>query len=520
MYIISKKDLITKFLLLKSLWKMLYYCPVLIFLWIKKSGDTMLYTVPPRCPQLLGVSGKHFIMAEKTILDKNKLWKQVLVEIELSTSKANFNTWFADTTILRREEGTVYIGVPNEFVRTWLIEKYDKKIKKLIREFADDVQRVKYEVGSAKKSSNSESDSSSEVVKLHKKGEEDSGKLPLTESVNKNNNLNPRYSFDSFVVGSFNELAHAASQAVVKQPGSAYNPLFIYGKTGFGKTHLIQAIGNHFLENTNKKAYYLTSEKFAVDYINSVKNNKVNKFKEKYRQYDLLIMDDIQFLSKKEKTQEELFHLFNTLYDSDKQIIFSSDMHPNYLKDMEDRLKSRFNAGMIVDISPPEHESRIAILKKKANERDISLSDEALEYVANSIKRNIRELEGALNAIAIQSEVSGGNLTLNDIKSLIKENVNSQKVVNIEDIIQTVGDFYNIEIEKIYSKTRKREIVKPRQVVMFILREDYSFAYPAIGEKIGGRDHTTVIHSYKKIKEELKTDGDLVSELSQIRSLL
>jgi len=480
----------------------------------------MLYTVFVGFPQLLRISGKHIIMAEKTILDKNKLWEQVLVEIELSTSKANFNTWFADTTILRREEGTIFIGVPNEFVRTWLIEKYDKTIKQVIRELTDDVHRVQYEVGSIKKQKNTESVSNKGVVTLNKNNDDEAGKLPLTESVDKNNNLNPRYSFNSFVVGSFNELAHAASQAVVKQPGAAYNPLFIYGKTGFGKTHLIQAIGNHFTQNSNKKAYYLTSEKFAVDYINSVKNNKVNQFKEKYRQYDLLIMDDIQFLSKKEKTQEELFHLFNTLYDNDKQIIFSSDMHPNYLKDMEDRLKSRFNAGMIVDISPPEHESRIAILKKKANERDITLSDDALEYIANSIKRNIRELEGALNAIAIQSEVSGGDLTLPDIKRLIKDNVSSQKVVNIEDVIQTVSNFYNIEEDKIYSKTRKRNIVKPRQVVMFILREDYSFAYPAIGEKIGGRDHTTVIHSYKKIKDELKTDGELVRELNQIRSLL
>lgn len=461
-------------------------------------------------------------MAEQTILDKNKLWEQVLVEIELSTSKANFNTWFTDTAILRIEEGTAVIGVPNEFVRTWLIEKYDKVIKQLVRDFSDDVQRVKYEVGSVKNQKQTDEQGGNKgVIKIQNQEEsQESGKLPLSESVDKKNNLNPRYSFDSFVVGSFNELAHAASQAVVKQPGSAYNPLFIYGKTGFGKTHLIQAIGNYFTENNDKKAYYLTSEKFAIDYINSVKNNKVNEFKKKYRQYDVLIMDDIQFLSKKEKTQEELFHLFNTLYDNDKQIVFSSDMHPNYLKDMEDRLKSRFNAGMIVDISPPEHESRIAILKKKALERDISLSDDALEYVAGSIKRNIRELEGALNAIAIQSEVSGGNLDLSAIKRLIKDNVSSQKTVNIEDVIQTVGDFYNVDQDKIYSKTRKRNIVKPRQVTMYLLREDFSFAYPAIGEKIGGRDHTTVIHSYKKIKEELATDSELAQELSQIRSLL
>jgi chromosomal replication initiator protein len=453
------------------------------------------------------------VMTQNVTISKEKLWEQVLVEIELSTSKANFNTWFADTSILRIEDETVYVGVPNEFVRTWLIEKYDKKITKLLRELGD-IRRVNYEVGSLKKSKRKE-DTSARVLK-----EVEKNTLPWSESINKETNLNPRYSFESFVVGGFNELAHAASQAVIKQPGAAYNPLFIYGKTGFGKTHLIQAIGNKFIENTGKKAYYLTSEKFAVDYVNSVKNNRVNDFKEKYRKYDLLIMDDVQFFSKKEKTQEELFHLFNTLYDGNKQIVFSSDMHPNYLKDMEERLKSRFNAGMIVDISPPEQEARVAILKKKANERGLNLSNEILEHVANSVKRNIRELEGALNTIAIQSEISQRNLTISDIKSIIKDNVSKQTTVNIGDVVQTVGDFYNIETDKIYSKTRKREIVKPRQVTMYILREDYSFAYPTIGEKIGGRDHTTVIHSYKKIKKNLSTDSELVQELHQIRSLL
>jgi chromosomal replication initiator protein len=453
------------------------------------------------------------VMTQNVTISKEKLWEQVLVEIELSTSKANFNTWFADTSILRIEDETVYVGVPNEFVRTWLIEKYDKKITKLLRELGD-IRRVNYEVGSLKKSKRKE-DTSARVLK-----EVEKNTLPWSESINKETNLNPRYSFESFVVGGFNELAHAASQAVIKQPGAAYNPLFIYGKTGFGKTHLIQAIGNKFIENTGKKAYYLTSEKFAVDYVNSVKNNRVNDFKEKYRKYDLLIMDDVQFFSKKEKTQEELFHLFNTLYDGNKQIVFSSDMHPNYLKDMEERLKSRFNAGMIVDISPPEQEARVAILKKKANERGLNLSNEILEHVANSVKRNIRELEGALNTIAIQSEISQRNLTISDIKSIIKDNVSKQTTVNIGDVVQTVGDFYNIETDKIYSKTRKREIVKPRQVTMYILREDYSFAYPTIGEKIGGRDHTTVIHSYKKIKKNLSIDSELVQELHQIRSLL
>lgn len=459
-----------------------------------------------------------------TTKTNEKLWEQVLVEIELEVSEATFNTWFTDTTILRRENGTVYVGVPNEFVRTWITEKYDKKILKLLRKFAEDVRNVSYEVANI--SGNSDKSQSN---KTNQTSGSSNNTLPLSQSkqvknakseTEKSNNLNPEYSFESFVVGSFNELAHAASQAVVEDPGTAYNPLFIYGKTGFGKTHLIQAIGNHIQNNTGHQACYTTSEKFAVDYVNSVQDNNVNKFKKEYRKHDVLIMDDIQFLSQKKKTQEELFHLFNTLYDNNKQIVFSSDMHPNYLKDMEDRLKSRFNAGMIVDISPPEQESRVAILNQKAKEKGLNLSEEIIDYIANSIESNIRELEGAVNAIAIQAQVSDGDLSLQTVKDLIRDNVNSQNTVRVEDVVETVANFYNIDADKVHEKTRKRKIVRPRQIIMFLLREDYNFAYPAIGEKIGDRDHTTVIHSYKKINEQLDTDSDLAQDIHQIRALL
>jgi chromosomal replication initiator protein len=444
----------------------------------------------------------------------------VLTEVELETSEATFNTWFTDTQILHHTDGTVYIGVPNEFVKSWIAEKYQKKLKKLLRKFTDNVHNVEFEVTQTDANQNgsaavSEVNASGQLPFENKQDEPDTEKKDTSDSP-----FNDEYSFDSFVVGSFNELAHAASQAVVNEPGSAYNPLFIYGKTGHGKTHLIQAIGNELANNGDHQAHYVTSEKFAVDYVNSVQDNNVNDFKKKYRKHDVLIMDDVQFLSKKKKTQEELFHLFNTMYDNNKQIVFSSDMHPNYLKDMEDRLKSRFNAGMIVDISPPEHESRVAILNKKAAERGIGLSEEVVQYIARSIKSNIRELEGALNSIAMQSRLSGGNLSLSAVKELIQDSINSQQTVNIDDVVETVANFFNIETDKIYEKTRKRKIVRPRQIAMFILREDYQFAYPEIGERIGDRDHTTVIHSYKKIKENLETDSDLVQDIHQIRSLI
>ena len=353
-------------------------------------------------------------------------------------------------------------------------------------------------------------------------GREGTAELPLDDYyINREDNLNPRYTFENFVVGPFNELAHAAAAAVIKKPGIVYNPLFFYGNTGHGKTHLIQAIGNHLKAGgAGRKIFYVTSEKFSVDYVNSVLNNKVNLFKEKYRKYDVLIMDDIQFLSKKEGTQEELFHLFNTLYDNNKQIVFSSDRHPNYIPNLEERLKSRFSAGMIVDIPAPDQESRLAILKAKAAINGASLAPEIFEYMADFAGENIRELEGALNAVICQSQLKGRELSVSEIKQLIKESNRPKKMVSIKDVIKTIADFYDIEENTVYEKTRKKEIVKPRQVIMYILREDFKVSYPTIGEKLGGRDHTTVIHSCEKIRLEIKDDLHLTQELQQIRALL
>jgi chromosomal replication initiator protein len=265
---------------------------------------------------------------------------------------------------------------------------------------------------------------------------------------------------------------------------------------------------------------YATSERFAVDYLNSVQEGKANSFKEKYRQYDVLIMDDIQFLSDKEKTQEELFHLFNALYDNNKQIIFSSDKHPNYIPGLEDRLKSRFNAGMIADIPEPDNESRVAILKTKAVQNNFQLSDEIIEFIAREVQGNIRELEGVLNSVIFQSQVKGRVPNQSEIKGIIKNSSKPKKSVSAKDVIKKIADFYEINEQSIYEKTRKKEIVKPRQLVMYILREDFGVSYPSIGEKLGGRDHTTVIHSCEKIKKDLKNDSILVGELDQIRALL
>ena len=443
--------------------------------------------------------------------EQKKLWDSVLGSVELLVSKANFNTWFKDTFILKNDDGVVYIAVPNAFVRDWLFNKYHKCILKSLRDYGGDIRSVEYVI--------TRPEQKKEIDVPQKKQE--LGELPLQEAViNKDDNLNPRYVFESFVVGPFNELAHAAAQAVIKKPGIAYNPLFIYGDTGRGKTHLIQAVGNHLKNHSGQRVIYITSEKFVVDYVNALQSNKINQFKEKYRKYDVFIMDDTQFLSGKEKSQEELFHIFNTLYDNNKQIIFSSDRHPNYIDNLEARLKSRFSAGMIVDISAPDHESRLAILKTKSKSAGVELSPDVIDFVATNIDSNIRELEGTFNSIMMQSQLRGRPLNLIEVKNLIKDSSKPKKALSIKDVVKTVSNYYSIEEESIYEKTRKKEVVKPRQIIMYILRENLSISYPSIGEKLGGRDHTTVIHSCEKIKNDIKIDQKLAQEIEHIKSLI
>lgn len=447
--------------------------------------------------------------------DHKQLWESALTEIELAVSRANFTTWFKDTAIARIDEGVVYLSVPNTFVKDWLQNKYHKSILHSLRNLAGDVRAVEYTVSKDDIRKREIATGKSALSSL-------SPELPLQEHyVDKESNLNPRYTFDSFVIGPFNELAHAASQAIIKNPGITYNPLFLYGSTGHGKTHLIQAIGNHIKSVCpGQRVYYVTSEKFSQDFVTSMQQSRISQFKEKYRLYDVLIMDDIQFFSGKEKSQEELFHLFNDLYAHNKQIIFSSDKHPNFIQNLEDRLKSRFAAGMIVDIPPPDRESRVSILRQKARFLKFQLQDDVAEYVASALEGNIRELEGILNSIMMQTQVKGRDLSVLEVKAILKNTSKPRKAVSIKDITKIVADFYNIDENHIYEKTRRKEVVKPRQLVMYILREDCNVSFPLIGQKLGGRDHTTVIHSCDKIKNEIREDPNLLQEINQIRALL
>jgi len=445
------------------------------------------------------------------MVDTKELWDGVLTDIEQSVSKATFSTWFKDTGILRVDEGVVFLSVPNQFVKEWLYNKYHKTILKNLRDLSQQVRNIEYIV-------------SKEPPKIDmnaRRIENPTTELPLADFyINKEDNLNPRYTFDSFVVGSFNDLAHAAAQAVIKKPGIAYNPLFIYGNTGHGKTHLIQAIGNHLKAlSPNNKVYYITSENFYLGLVNAMQENKILLFKEKYRKYDVFIMDDVQFLSNKEKTQDELFHLFNTLYDNNKQIIFSSDKHINQIPNLEDRIKSRFGAGMIVDIQAPDRDSRVAIIKTKSSLQNVILPEEIINYLADG-DNSIRELEGVLNTITYHIQLKNKIISLAEIKNIIKETSKPKRMFAVKDIVKTIADFYNIPEASIYEKTRRKEVVKPRQIIMFILREDFKVSYPTIGDKLGGRDHTTVIHSCEKIKRDIKVDLQLADEIDRIKTLL
>jgi len=437
----------------------------------------------------------------------------VLLQIESSVSKANFATWFKETKISGFDNGVVYLSVPNTFVQEWLLKKFHQLILKHLRESSESIHALEYVI-------KEESETKNQYIPA--KGAQGTRELPLSEFyVNKDDNLNPRYTFESFVVGPFNELAYAAAQAVIKNPGVAYNPFFIYGSTGHGKTHLIQAIGNAVkAADPSKKIYYFTSEKFINDYIGSVQANKVSQFKERYRKYDMLIMDDVQFLSGKEKTQEELFHLFNIMKDSNKHIIFSCDKHPNFVTGLEDRLKSRFAAGMVTDIPAPDHESRVAIIKSKCSSINLFVEEDIIDYLADSIKGNIRDLEGVINLIVCQTETKNKVLNLNEVKDLVKNSIKQKKLLSYKEVVKIISDFYKIEEESIYEKTRRKEVIKPRQIIMYILREDFSISYPSIGEKLGGRDHTTVIHSCEKIKKEIKVDTLLLKEIQEIRSII
>ncbi|XOA42689.1 MAG: chromosomal replication initiator protein DnaA [Candidatus Nealsonbacteria bacterium] len=442
-------------------------------------------------------------------MNQEELWQAVLAQIQLQISSANFATWFKNTQIVSQRDGLIFVSVPNSFAKEWLEQKYNKTIFKVLHNLDKQIKGVRYETGKT-------------GLKTLKK----ITFFPKTEQlefqefeVERETNLNPRYTFDNFVVGPFNELAHAAGWAITQNPGKVYNPLFVYGGVGLGKTHLLQAIGNKIIKNFHqKKVKYIPTEKFVSEVISAIRNRQIEKLKLEYQKNDVLIIDDVQFLAGKEKTQEEFFYTFNSLYEKNKQIVLSSDHPPKAIPSLTERLRSRFEGGMMADISLPDLETRIAILKSKCQERKTELPEDILNYIASIIKRNIRELEGALNILIAYQKLNGSQPDLKTTKSLLKNLISSQnKIVNAKRIIHTVANFYDLREKDLISVSRKREIVLPRQIAMYLLRKELKASFPFIGRKLGGKDHTTAIYACEKINKEIEKDESLNQEIGLIR---
>jgi len=455
-------------------------------------------------------------------MTNDELWRSALGEIELSISKANFITWFKSTSIASSQDGHIIIGVPNGFAKEWLENKYNVYILRALRNIQPAIKEVSCVITTTSEHT-SKKPSVDAIIALPKNPEAFSASPEKKIGINQENNLNPKYTFDNFVVGGSNELARAACFAVSQNLGKIYNPLFIYGGVGLGKTHLLQSIGNEILRgDSDKKVKYITSERFTNELVDSIKNQTINEFKRHYQTIDLLIIDDVQFLSGKEKTQEEFFHIFNFLYHLNKQIVLSSDRAPKAIPTLEERLRSRFEGGMIADVSRADFETRLAILRKKALDDSLNITAEALEFIATNITHNIRELEGALNRVAVSAQLTRQDITLALVENLLSELISSGKKRDVthKHIIKIVSEFYDISQEELVIRGRKREVVRPRQIAMYLMRSELHYSYPGIGEKMGGRDHTTAIHAFEKINRELGVDKKLISDLTCIREKL
>jgi len=424
------------------------------------------------------------------------LWGKTLAVIEKKISKPSFETWLKSTKAISLQGKTLIVEAPNEFARDWLEGNYSQILAKIIHELTGAEMELKFVIPDA----HTEDQETASTAINRKKAQ---------QTENYQTMLNPKYTFDTFVIGSGNRFAHAASLAVAEAPAKAYNPLFIYGGVGLGKTHLMHAIGHYILEhNPSAKVVYISSEKFTNEFINAIRDNRADDFRNKYRNVDILLIDDIQFLAGKESTQEEFFHTFNTLHEESKQIVISSDRPPKEIPTLEDRLRSRFEWGLITDITPPDLETRIAILRKKAKAEGLDIPNEVMIYIANQIDSNIRELEGALIRVVAYSSLENKDITAELAAEALKDIIPASKpnVLTIQDIQKAVGEYFGLKLEDFKAKKRTKSVAFPRQIAMYLARELTDFSLPKIGEEFGGRDHTTVIHAHEKISKLIQED--------------
>ncbi|GIQ70031.1 chromosomal replication initiator protein DnaA [Xylanibacillus composti] len=430
----------------------------------------------------------------------HSLWQKILDDLQTKVSKPSFDTWLKSTKALVLNDQQLVICAPNNFAKEWLESRYTKLIRTAVIDILGKELELRIVV---------EDDEPEE--ELEAKPPAVAAPPPLGEE-RLAQSLNQKYTFDTFVIGAGNRFAHAASLAVAEAPAKAYNPLFLYGGVGLGKTHLMHAIGHYILDhNPSARVLYISSEKFTNEFINAIRDNRGESFRNKYRNIDILLIDDIQFLAGKEQTQEEFFHTFNALHEERKQIIISSDRPPKEIPTLEERLRSRFEWGLITDIQPPDLETRIAILRKKAKAENLDIPNEAMMYIANQIDTNIRELEGALIRVVAYSSLINEDITVHLAAEALKDIIPASRPrsITVHDIQQAVGEFFNMKLEDFKARKRTKSVAFPRQVAMYLSRELTDLSLPKIGDAFGGRDHTTVIHAHEKIEELMKKDQDL-----------
>lgn len=437
------------------------------------------------------------------------LWIDILSELKKTLSDISFNTWFSDTEILSMSDSKIIIGCNNSLILETINLRYIDTLNNITYSLTNQNYKIKVMLKEDFKTDHTPSNTKNLTVSSSNK----------EISNNFSTNLNNKYTFETFVVGNSNRFAHAASLAVAESPSKAYNPLFIYGGVGLGKTHLMHAIGHLINENNkNLKVVYITSEKFINELISAIKDDKNIEFRNKYRNVDVLLIDDVQFIAGKERTQEEFFHTFNALHESNKQIILSSDRPPKEIKTLEERLCSRFEWGLIADIQPPDYETRIAILRKKADVDKLNIPNEVLIYIATKIKSNIRELEGALLRVVAYTNLTNSNVSLDLAKEALKDLINTKnsKTITIEYIQETIANYFDLNIEMLKSQRRTQNIAFPRQIAMYLCRKLTDSSLPKIGENFGGRDHTTVIHAYEKILNKIESDQDFNNTINEL----
>ena len=448
-------------------------------------------------------------------------WQATLGQLQMQMPKSSYDTWVKKTSVINYEEKHFTIGVQNAYARDWLESRLSSTVQQLLSGIMNEPQEVQFIVHLPNFEEKRLEDITLDEQYLSDSNEEN-GKVQASDDqmpVKEANRVNGRYTFDNFVVGPSNRLAHAACLAVAEAPARAYNPLFLYGGVGLGKTHMLHAIGRN-VQLMGQKVLYVSSEEFTNDYINSVRTHTPMVFRERYRTIDVLMIDDIQFLMGKEQTQEEFFHTFNTLYHLEKQIIISSDRSPKSLATLEERLRSRFEWGLIVDIQPPDLETRIAILRSKAERAGRKIDDDILELIARKIQSNIRELEGGLNRIMAYMDLMGQTLSLSLVNTALADLVPQRNSVSVENVLQVVAKVFRVEQARLLGRERSRVVALPRQVAMYVLREDGNMSLPQIGEAFGGRDHTTVMHACKKISGLIEIDDKVRRQVIEIREIL